>query len=217
MGLFGQTPQKTPKEQVQEWCRGLRKENRNLDRQIRAIQREEEKATRTLRDAAKKGQKDVCMILGKEIVQSRKAVSKIYASKAQLNSVEMSMKNQLATLRLAGSLEKSSEVMRYMQQLVKVPEIQATMQELSKEMMKAGIIEEMLEDTFEGLEEDDLEEAAQEEVEKVLFEVTKGTVKLQLRVVFFTFEKEEGAAAMVPSDDEGEMEDMKARLEALRS
>ena len=46
----------------------------------------------------------------------------------------------------------------------------------------------MLEDTFEGVEEDDLEEAAQEEVEKVLFEVTKGTVKLQLRVVFFAFE-----------------------------
>ena len=54
--------------------------------------------------------------------------------------------------------------------------------------MQAGIIEEMLEDTFEGVEEDDLEEAAKEEVEKVLFEVTKGTVKLQLRVVFFAFE-----------------------------
>ena len=37
---------------------------------------------------------------------------------------------------MAGALEKSSEVMKYMQQLVKVPEIQATMQELSKEMMK---------------------------------------------------------------------------------
>ena len=35
----------------------------------------------------------------------------------------------------------------------------------------------------------------------------------------FTFLQGEGeaAAAMVPSDDEGEMEDMKARLEALRS
>lgn len=33
----------------------------------------------------------------------------------------------------------------------------------------------MLEDTFEGMEDDDLEEAAQEEVDKVLFEVTKGT------------------------------------------
>ena len=46
-----------------------------------------------------------------------------------------------ATLRMAGSLEKSSEVMKYMQQLVKVPEIQATMNEMSKEMMKVCVEE----------------------------------------------------------------------------
>lgn len=40
--------------------------------------------------------------------------------------------------------------------------------------MQAGLIEEMLEDTFEGLEDDDLEEAADTEVEKVLYEITKG-------------------------------------------
>ena len=32
----------------------------------------------------------------------------------------------------------------------------------------------MLEDTFESMEDDDLEEVAQEEVDKILFEVTKG-------------------------------------------
>ena len=53
------------------------------------------KVQRSLKEAAKKNQKDVCAILAKEIIRSRKAVSKIYASKAQLNSVEMSMKNQL--------------------------------------------------------------------------------------------------------------------------
>lgn len=37
----------------------------------------------------------------------------------------------------------------------------------------------MLEDTFEGMEDDDLEEAAQEEVDKVLFEVTKGNIYLR--------------------------------------
>ena len=38
---------------------------------------------------------------------------------------------------------------------------------MSKEMMKAGIIEEMMEDTFEGMEDqDELEDAAQEEVSK---------------------------------------------------
>ena len=39
---------------------------------------------------------------------------------------------------MAGSLEKSAEVMKYMQQLIKLPEIQATMQEMSKEMMKVN-------------------------------------------------------------------------------
>lgn len=119
------------------------------------------KVKRSIKDAAKKGNKDVCRILAKEIVNSRKAISKMYASKAQLNSVEMSMKNQLgmlflyinliikrglirndlydsATLRMAGALEKSTEVMQYMQKLVKIPEIQASMMEMSKEMMKVS-------------------------------------------------------------------------------
>ena len=48
----------------------------------------------------------------------------------------MQMKGQAAQVRVAGSLSKSADVMKAMQQLVKVPEIQKTMQEMSKEMMK---------------------------------------------------------------------------------
>lgn len=59
------------------------------------IQREEEKTKRMLKDAAKKGDKDTCRILAKEIVHARKAISRIYASKAHLNSVQLSMKQQL--------------------------------------------------------------------------------------------------------------------------
>lgn len=62
---------------------------------ILGIQREEEKTKRMLKDSAKKGEKDACKILAKEIVKSRKAVNKLYASKAHLNSVQMGMKNQL--------------------------------------------------------------------------------------------------------------------------
>lgn len=50
---------------------------------------------RSVKDAAKKGQKDVCVVLAKEMIRSRKAVSKLYASKAHMNSVLMGMKNQL--------------------------------------------------------------------------------------------------------------------------
>ncbi|XP_061650226.1 charged multivesicular body protein 3 isoform X2 [Phyllopteryx taeniolatus] len=136
MGLFGRTPEKPPKDLINEWTQKIRKESRTIDRQIRDIQREQEKVKRSIKDAAKKGQRDVCVILAKEMVQSKRAVTKLYSSKAHLNSVSLSMKNQLSLLRVAGSLQKSTEVMKAMQSLVKVPEIQATMRDLSKEMMK---------------------------------------------------------------------------------
>jgi charged multivesicular body protein 3 len=58
--------------------------------------------------------------------------------------------------------------MQSVQALVKIPEVAATMRELSKEMMKAGILEEMVNDTFESLEDqEELEEAADEEIDNV--------------------------------------------------
>lgn len=139
-----------------------------MDRQVRAIRNEEEKVKRSLKQAAAKGDKDTCTILAKEIVNSRKATNRIYSSKAHLNSIQLQMKNQLATLRVAGSLQKSTEVMQAMQNLVRLPEIAHVMQEMSKEMMKAGIIEEMLEETMESVEDsEELEEEVQSEVDKV--------------------------------------------------
>jgi len=134
-----------------------------------AIQREEEKVKYSLKDAAKKGDKDVCKILAKEIIRARKARSKICTSKAHLNSVSLQMKNQLATIRVAGSVSKSTEVMQAMQSLIRVPEIAATMREMSKEMMKAGIIEEMLDETMDSIEDsEDMEDEADVEVDKVI-------------------------------------------------
>jgi len=41
--------------------------------------------------------------------------------------------------------------------------------------IKAGLIEEMLDDVMDAMDADDLEEEADEEVEKVLAEITSGT------------------------------------------
>jgi len=217
MGLFGKSPSRDPKEQVREWTSKLRKEQNQIEREVKKIQRQEAKVELSLKQAAKKGDKDVCKVLAKEIIHSRKAVGKMYASKAHINSIQMQMQNQLSVVKVTGALEKSTHVMQAMQRLVKVPEIQATMRELSKEMMKAGIIEEMLEDTMEGLEDDDLEEAADTEVEKVLWELTKGQLGEAPDAVADTLPS--GATAAV-EDEEEEEEDvgaMAARLDALRS
>ncbi|GIY20475.1 charged multivesicular body protein 3 [Caerostris extrusa] len=217
MGLFGKN-EKPAKDQVREWTSKLRKESFQLDRQIRAIQREEDKVKKTLKEAAKRGDTDVCKILAKEIVRARKAINRIYTSKAQINSVQMSMNHQLATLRVAGSLEKSTEVMKYMQNLVKIPEISKTMQEMSKEMMKAGIIEEMMEDTFESLDDqEELEEEAQQEVDKVLWELTAGQLGTAPAAVSETLPETEVEGATATTSKSEDFADMQERLEALRS
>ena len=46
----------------------------------------------------------------------------------------------LATVRVAGCFEKSAEVMKGMQNLIKVSDISQVMREMSKEMMKVSLI-----------------------------------------------------------------------------
>jgi len=45
-----------------------------------------------------------------------------------------------ATLRMAGSLQKSAEIMKCMQELVKVSDVAASMREMSREMMKVYML-----------------------------------------------------------------------------
>ncbi|CAL8140214.1 unnamed protein product [Orchesella dallaii] len=220
MGLFGKSTPPDPKVQVTEWRKKIRRESTALDRQINGIRREEDKIKRSVKEAAKKGDKDVCRIYAKELVRSRRAISKIYVSKAHLNSIQMHMQEQLAILKTSGSLQKSTQVMQAVSALIKIPEVAQTMRELSKEMMKAGIMEEMINDTFESLEDqEELEEAADEEIDNILWEVTAGQLGRAPVVIKDAIPTPHPSREYVDSEeeDEEELEKMQSRLEALRS
>ena len=217
MGIFGKSKSADPKEQVQEWCKKIRKEGYNLDREINSIKREEIKATKSLKDAAKRGDKASAQVLAKEIVHARKHVTKLYTAKANLNSVQNQMKGQLATLKVSGALAQSADIMKNMNALIKIPETQKTMMEMSREMMKAGIIEEMLEDTMEGLNDgEEMEEAAQAEIDNIILELTTGKLTEAPSAVKDTLPAQDDV-----EEDEAEvteeLEEMQNRLEALRS
>ena len=92
--------------------------------------------------------------------------------------------------------------------------------ELSREMMKAGVIEEMMEDVMEPLgEEEEMEEAAQAEIDKVILEITTGKLKDAPRALADTLPAAGAEAAEEEEavEDDGELEEMQSRLEALRS
>jgi charged multivesicular body protein 3 len=163
----------TPEEQVKKWKQSLRQQTRNLDRSLRGIETEELKAKKLLQQASKRNDIKSCRILAREIVNSKKAKERIITSKAQLNSLAMSMQQQLSVAKVTGAMSKSTDVMKALNTLIKLPEISLTMQEMSKEMMRAGLIDEMISDALE-MDDEELEDEAEKEVESVLFEITNG-------------------------------------------
>jgi len=218
MGLFGRTPPPDPRKQVREWGTKLRKQSMLLDRQVRSIQREEDKVKLSLKEAAKKGDADVCKILAKELLNSRKAIARILSGQAQLNSIQLQLNAQVANIKVSGAIQKSTEVLSCMNNLMKIAEISSVMQELSREMMKAGIIEEMMEETIDevtGMDEEEMEEQVAVEVEKVLFEITKGQMGKMPSA-----NKEpiaSGSAEIEVPEDNEEIIEIEKRLQALKS
>lgn len=151
------------------------------------IEREEMKIKREIKAAAKRGDMSsakyvfyltlrafcpinylvcvlTCRTLAREIVRSRKAKERLYNTKAQLNSVSLHLQQNLATYKLAGCIQKSAEVMKLMNNLIRLPQLNQVMMTMAREMEKAGLIEEMVDEIFE--DEEEIEEA-EEEVQKV--------------------------------------------------
>ena len=72
-----------------------RRESRQIDRQIQTIEREQNKTKMEIKKAAKSGNKEVCKILAKEIINANKAKSKLYQSKAHMNSVMVTFNHEV--------------------------------------------------------------------------------------------------------------------------
>ncbi|XP_057456082.1 vacuolar protein sorting-associated protein 24 homolog 1 [Lotus japonicus] len=220
-------PKPNPQQLLRDWQRKLRQECRNVERQIRDIQREEKSVQKAIREAAKRNDMGSAKALAKELVRSRKTVNRLHENKAQLNSISMHLGESVAIARTVGHLSKSAEVMKLVNDLMKAPQMAVTMQEFSKEMTKAGVIEEMVNDAVDSaLDSEDIEDEIEEEVDKVLTAIAGETAaelpeavrKEKVRQPAQSVraaEEEEAIAEGV--DDEEEMEEIRARLAKVRS
>jgi len=168
--LFGKRVK--PEEVVRKWQREIKKEERAVERSIRDIEREEKKVKLEVKQVAKRNDAKSARILAKQIVQSRKAKERLYATKAELHSMSLLLTQQLATLKVSGCLSKSAAAMKSINNIIKLPALQQTMVAMGREMEKMGFIEEMVSDTL-GLDDDE-EDEAQEEIDMVMDEILMG-------------------------------------------
>ncbi|KPV75321.1 uncharacterized protein RHOBADRAFT_31704 [Rhodotorula graminis WP1] len=150
--LWGPTPQ----EKVRKWQQQLKKEQRALDREIHALDSAATKVKGDVKRLAQKGDTKNAKLLAREVVRSNRQKQRMLTSKAQLNSINMQLGHQLAMVKVTGTLQASTDIMKASNALVQLPQLAGTMREMSAEMMK------------------ELEDEAQEEVDKVLWQITDG-------------------------------------------
>lgn len=151
-------------------------------------------------------------LLARELVRIRRQSARLATSKAQLQSVGMQVNEAFSVRKIEGSIRTSTGVMKDVNSLVRLPELTGTMRELSMELVRAGVIEEMVADSLpdEDVLEDD--EEAEAEVDKALREVIGG----KLESVGATPAQPENMEDDYEEDQET-LEDMRERLEMLKS
>ncbi|OLN92206.1 Vacuolar protein-sorting-associated protein 24 [Colletotrichum chlorophyti] len=216
-----------PQQQLRK-CNALIRSNiRKLERDINQVRQVESKTKNLILQADRRAQRDPTRAkqaqkeardFARELIRARKTSNRLVTSKAQLNSVQMQVNEAFAVRKIEGSIRASVGVMKDVNRLIRLPELAGTMQELSVELMKAGIIEEMVGESLPEDMDELEEEEAEGEVDKVLGEILKDRLpKEKLPAVPVNQEPKPVEAEEEDEDAEAMMDQMRNRLEALRS
>jgi charged multivesicular body protein 3 len=171
-GLFGPSkPKLTPKQQARAWDREFSRAIRATQREEKKIKREEDKIAKEIKKLAKDANRNEAAIrtMAKSMVKSRQTREKMLITAANIGSMQRTVQMQAATLSVTKNIGMATRIMGQLNQSMDVASISRTVQQMSAEMMKAGIASEMIEDAFE---DSDIEEEADEEVDKIFFEIT---------------------------------------------
>lgn len=202
-------------------CNTLMRQNaRILERDIIRLKNLESKTKQLILTASKRGSRNPSQstsaaqetrTFARELIRIRRQTSRLTTSKAQLQSVQMQVNEAFSVRKIEGSLKTSTGIMKDVNSLVRLPELTGTMRELSQELMKAGVIEEMVGDMLpseEMMEGED--EEVEVEVDKVLGEVLKTPQVPDTKVA-------EESVQVEDEEQEVTLAQMRGRLEALKS
>ncbi|KAG7664696.1 VPS24 [[Candida] subhashii] len=209
-----------PKEQMRKINQLLRKNKRELDRSLNQLQPLKKKTETLIKKAVKDKDYKTARLYAKELINVNRQYNKLYTSKTRIDSITMSINEQWQMNKLTQSIHASTSVMKDVNQLIHVGVVTQTMQELSKELLKAGIINEMMDDMIDlDYEQDEeLESESQEEVNKIIASLTEDKfAKISNDVPKNELEaKEEPVQEEIEEEDQIALDEMRQRLRALQ-
>ncbi|KAI4593237.1 Vacuolar protein-sorting-associated protein 24 [Pestalotiopsis sp. 9143b] len=209
--------------------REIRKNEREITKAQNETKRAEIKTKNLIIAADKRAQRNPALarqaneearMFASELARKRKQQDRLAEQMANVKSVKQQVDLAFRMHKIQGALGLSVQVMQDVNKIIRIPELHSVAQGLGRELMTAGIIDEMTDEMLPTAEE---LEVLDDETEGVLNEVLKsrmekaGTLPVEpIPVVPVTQEpapvEEEDVA-----DDDLRMDFMRDRLEALKS
>lgn len=194
----------------------LRKNKRELDRSLNQLSPLKKKTEGLIKKAAKDGDYKTAKIYARELININNQYRKLHTSKTRLESINMAINEQWQMRKMTQSLQVSTGIMKEVNQLTNLGVMTGTFQELSKELMKAGIINEMMDDMVDLDFDEELEDESQEEVNKIIESLTEDNFSKIEHEVPTTSMPEEKISAPIEEEDHELLDEMRQRLKALQ-
>ncbi|GAA6006548.1 ESCRT-III subunit protein DID4 [Rhodotorula paludigena] len=167
--LFGRT--KTPAERLRQHQRSLQKAQRELDRERSKLEQQEKKLIADIRTGARKGEMGSCKVMAKDLVRTRRYISKFYTMKTQLQAVSLRIQGMRSNQQMAEAMKGATKAMSLMSRQMNLPQIQRILQDFEKESSMMDMKEEMMGDAIDDAMDDELGETEEEEGDRILDEV----------------------------------------------
>lgn len=147
MGLGQSKP--TLAEQMRANKRMINKSIRELERERTNLTVQEKKIIQDIKNAAKNNQMNSVKIMAKDLVRTRKYISKFYEMKSHLQGVQLRMQTMKSTEAMARSMAGATKAMTALSKQLNIPSLTAILQEFQQETEKLGITQEVMGDTID--------------------------------------------------------------------
>ncbi|KAL9188041.1 hypothetical protein ACHAXT_006419 [Thalassiosira profunda] len=154
--IFGK--EKPLKEQLRENKRMITRAIRELDRETRSLQREEQRLTIEIKKMARENQMGAVKIMAKDLVRTRQYITKFIEMRSQLQGCALKLQTVKSHAAMVDAMSSTAQAMSKMNKAVNVPSINKMMAEFERENMKSEMMQEMMGDAIDDVMEGDEDE-----------------------------------------------------------
>ncbi|CAD5117169.1 DgyrCDS5971 [Dimorphilus gyrociliatus] len=141
-----------------------RKAQRDLERDRGQLEKQEKQLQEEIKRAAKRGDKQTCNILAKQLIQMRKAKTRTYTAQSKVQVMTNQTKLMHTNVNVAQTMGKTAKTMSDVNKQMDPMKTQAMLKEFSMQNAKMEMTDEMINDTLDDIMNDSADEEEQDAV-----------------------------------------------------